>query len=188
MTISDGLVIAAILLAPLLALQVQKKLEEHREDKRRKLNLFKTLMTTRVAPIDPRHVEALNSIDVEFYKNTEIVEIWNLMLDHFNNYPKDPNAPDYTTKLDACVEKSRDLLSDLLLKMGSSLGYVFDKVHLKRDVYYPKGHGEFMAEQDTIRKSLVSILSGKGAIPVVVVNPPKVEDRLSSVIRDGDDK
>jgi hypothetical protein len=97
------------------------------------------------------------------------------MLNNFNSYPQDPSAPDFIAKLNACVEKSRDLLSDLLLKMGSSLGYVFDIVHLKRDVYYPKGHGELMAAQDIIRKSLVAILSGKAAIPVKVIKPPEQE-------------
>lgn len=179
MTISDGLVIAAVLLAPLLALQVQKKLEERKEDRRRKLNLFKTLMTTRAAPLDARHVEALNMIDVEFYKNKKIVDIWKLMLDNYNSFPVDPSQQDFKVKLDACVDKARDLLSDILLEMSRSLGYDFDKVHLKRAVYIPKGHVELTVEQEIIRKSLVAILSGKRAIPVIVVKPPEQEKEES---------
>src|SRR4030042_35765 len=166
MTISDWLVIVAILLAPLLALQVQKKLEKSKEDKARKLNLFRTLMTTRAFPLDPRHVEALNTIDVEFYKNQKIVETWKLMLDNYNNFPKDPSATNFQAKLDACVEKAKDLLSDLLLEMGRSLGYSFDKVHLKRAVYSPKGHADMIIDQEIIRKNLVSILSGRRSIPI----------------------
>jgi hypothetical protein len=175
MTINDWLVIVAIVLAPLLALQVQKKLERRREDKARKLNLFKTLMTTRGSPLNPQHVQALNLIDVEFYKNKKIVETWKMMLDNYNNFPKDPIAANYQAKLDACVEKANDLLSDLLLEIGRTLGYSFDKVHLKRAVYSPKGHADLATDQEIIRKNLVSILSGTQAIPIKIINPNNQE-------------
>ena len=66
MTISDWLMIIAVLLAPLIAVQVQKWLEHHRENRERKLRVFKTLMATRAATVSPDHVQALNMIDLEF--------------------------------------------------------------------------------------------------------------------------
>ena len=57
-TISDILMIGAVLLAPLIAVQVDKYLEKKRNKKERKLNVFKTLMATRGKILDPRHVEA----------------------------------------------------------------------------------------------------------------------------------
>jgi hypothetical protein len=169
MTISDGLVIAAIVLAPILALQVQERLERKREEKARKLNLFRTLMTTRQSPLDTRHVEALNTIDVEFPKNRQIAETWKLMLDNYNNFPKDPTAPDFQARLVTCIEKAHDLLTDLLFEMSRSLDYNFDKVHLKRAVYSPKGHADITADQEIIRKNLASILSGVQAIPIKII-------------------
>jgi hypothetical protein len=48
MRITDWLMIVAVLLAPLVAVQVQKILERYREDRERKLNVFKTLMASRL--------------------------------------------------------------------------------------------------------------------------------------------
>ena len=81
MTISDWLVIVIILLAPLLAIQTQKYIENSREKKARKMKIFRTLMATRGNPLSPQHVEALNMIDIEFYENKKIVDGWKLLLD-----------------------------------------------------------------------------------------------------------
>jgi hypothetical protein len=58
--------IIAILLGPVLAIQIQKYLGRQREEKDRRLRVFKTLMVTRGSVLSPAHVEALNSIDIEF--------------------------------------------------------------------------------------------------------------------------
>jgi len=73
MTISDWLVIVAIFLAPLFAVRVQKYIENNQEKRNRKLTLFRTLMKTRAFPLNPQHVEALNMIDIEFFK---IRKLW----------------------------------------------------------------------------------------------------------------
>ena len=66
MTIADGLMIGAVLLAPLVAIQVQKILEGWKEINERKERVFKTLMSTRARRLDHSHVEALNMIDLVF--------------------------------------------------------------------------------------------------------------------------
>ena len=58
------LTVIAILLAPFVAVHVQKRLEQGRETKERKLNVFRSLMATRGAILSPIHVEALNRIDI----------------------------------------------------------------------------------------------------------------------------
>lgn len=65
MEIRDWLNIIALIIAPILALQIQKWLEKYREDRKRKLDIFKTLMSTRANRVSIEHVEALNMIDVE---------------------------------------------------------------------------------------------------------------------------
>jgi len=181
MTISDWLVIVAILLAPLLAVQIQKYRENYREKRARKMEVFRTLMTTRANPLNPKHVEALNMIDIEFYKNQKVVDAWKLLLDNYLNFPtpipKDFNAPDYKAKLDSSVTKSSELLTDLLYEMAKSLNYSFDKVHLKRAVYIPKGHIDFLVDQEVIRRGLVGVLLGKLPIPIEIINPKKEEDK-----------
>lgn len=60
--------------------------------------------------------------------------------------------------------------------MAKSLGYDFDKVHLKRGVYIPKGHTDFGLEQETIRKALLKILTGQDSLPVKFTNLPGNEN------------
>jgi len=67
MTISDWFIVLAVLLAPLLAVQVQKWIEKFRERHQRKLYVFTTLMATRATRLSPEHVQALNMIDLAFY-------------------------------------------------------------------------------------------------------------------------
>ena len=68
MTISDGLMIIAILIAPFLAVFAQRQIDLWREQRQRKLWVFKTLMATRGRTLSPEHVQALNMIELEFKK------------------------------------------------------------------------------------------------------------------------
>jgi hypothetical protein len=89
--------IIAIAASPLIALEVQKRLEEHRARYNRKLDVLRKLMTTRATQLSPVHVEALNSIEVEFYprkrfygllepKGTDkkVLDAWRLYITHLN--------------------------------------------------------------------------------------------------------
>ncbi len=70
------------------------------------------------------------------------------------------------------VEKTNDLLSDLLYEMGSSLGFEFDKVHIKKAGYIPKAYGDQENEQNFISRSLVEVLMGNKSIPLNIVSFP----------------
>ena len=66
MKVTDYLIIAATILGPILAVQIQKYLEGWRESSNRKVTIFKALMVTRAARLTSEQVQALNLIDVEF--------------------------------------------------------------------------------------------------------------------------
>ena len=68
---SNALMILAILLAPLVALQIQRRLDFRREIRERKLAIFRTLMTTRANKVSVSHVESLNMIDIEFFGDSD---------------------------------------------------------------------------------------------------------------------
>ena len=177
MGLNDWLVIIAIIIGPILAIQIQKFIEDKKERKKQKMQIFKTLMATRATPLSPLHVEALNMIDIEFYNNKEITEKWKLLLDNFANYPQDTEDPEYQTKLNLCSAKSTELLTDLLYEMGKSLGYNFDKVHLMRGAYIPKGHADIILDQEFIRRSLVGVFLGKIPIPIKIIDSNKEKDK-----------
>jgi hypothetical protein len=169
MTINEWLIIIAIIIAPVVAIQIDKYIERKKEKKERKMNIFRTLMTTRASVLSVQHVEALNMIDIEFFDCKKITDSWKVMLDNFENYPQDTKAADYQARLSVCTEKHSDLLVDLLYEMSRELKYKFDKVHLKRGIYLPKGHADFQQDQDFIRHSLIGVLLGKVPIPIKII-------------------
>ena len=166
--------ICAILLSPLIAVQVTQWLNDKKATKERKLGVFKTLMETRATGLTPKHVEALNKIDVEFYgnddKSRKVIEAWKIYHDHLHETGSEKLEGE---KLQTWTEKGRDLLADLLYEMAHALGYQFDKVIIKRGHYYPRGFGDLETDQYILRKSLIDLLTYKRPLPVIIVPPPE---------------
>ena len=159
------LTIVAIVSGPIIALQIQRKLDHGREARNRKLWVFKTLMSFRATALAPTFVQALNLIDVEFDgnndKETAVRNAWKVLLDHYVDLGRatDPNT-------DALNERSTTLKTNLLMTMARCLRYKFDEVQIKKGVYYPTGLGNVEAEQHAIRRGVLNVLSGKARIPV----------------------
>jgi hypothetical protein len=162
--------IIAIVAGPILALEMQRRLDEGREVRNRKLTIFKTLMAYRATFLAPQFVQALNLIDVEFNAPAEkpVRDAWKVLLDHFGELGKD-------AKLQA---KTPDLTADLLEKMGKSLGYDFDPVYIKKGAYYPQGLGDVEQEQHSLRRQVLELLQGKRKLPIAVF-----EDRFPDLIK-----
>jgi hypothetical protein len=164
--------IIAIIAGPILALEMQRRLDEQREERNRKLWVFKTLMSFRATPLSPSFVQALNLIDVEFSNKNEAEKSvrtkWKILLDHFGELGK-PKAPDMS-------EKTATLTANLLLAMAKSLNYDFDEVDIKKGVYYPLGLGNVEQEQHAVRRGVLDVLQGRRRIPVGVF-----EDRFAPI-------
>jgi hypothetical protein len=173
MTVSDSLMILAVLLSPLIAVQVQKAVEKWRADRIKKISIFKTLMATRGTPLSPQHVEALNMIDLEFkaekQEEKKVLEAWKVCHDHFYDVPKNYEDPSYKAEMVTWTTQTEKNLIDLLHAMAKSLGYDFDEVQLKKGFYTPQGHAEIETEQFLIRKGMVELLLGKRNLPVKIV-------------------
>ncbi|MFT6910280.1 MAG: hypothetical protein ACJAS1_007008 [Oleiphilaceae bacterium] len=167
MQIQDWLMIGAVLVGPIIAVQLTRFIDNGKEKRDRKLNIFKTLMATRAYSISPQHVEALNRIDLEFSnvhkKEREVVYAWKEYLDLLAN--KEMPREQWATK-------RIDLLVDLLHKMASVLSYEFDKTHIKNSAYAPVAHGDIEEQQNAIRIGIIDILDGKRALPMYVTNLP----------------
>jgi len=169
MSLSEILAVVAVLVSPLVAIQVSELLARIKEKKERRFRLYSTLMATRATRLAPAHVEALNLIDVEFHgtdkKSKAVLSAWRAYLDHLNT-PRDPDAAVWDSKRD-------DLFVDLLYEMSRHVGYDFDKTHIRRTSYYPIGHGDIEFDQYIIRKALRRVLEGNLAIPVRVSDAPQ---------------
>ena len=170
MTTSDWLMILAVLLAPVVAIQVSVYLAGRAQKRQQRLTIFRTLMTTRAARMAFDHVNALNMIDVEFAGNDKaskaVRAAWKAYLDHLNSG---------TEATEVWNARSEDLFVDLLHTMAVSLGYEFDKTHIRRNAYYPKGYGENEWDQLVIRRGIRELLEGKRVLPVWMPFPEEDE-------------
>ena len=167
MTTTDILMIVATALSPLIAVQVTRYLDDKNEQRGRKLHVFKTLMATRAYSISHRHVEALNSIDLEFSPNKvnekAVLDAWQLYLDHLGRSEMEAEAWNI---------RRVDILVDLLQAMGKVVGYNFNKTQIKNGTYSPTAHGRIEGEQERIRLMILELLEGKRVLPMHVANLP----------------
>lgn len=176
-TISDWLMMLAVILGPILAVQIQKYIDRRKDDHDRKLKVFRDLMTTRASTLAFQHVSSLNMVGLEFNgkKYSKVVNAWKTYLDHLNSFPNDDED-----LVKIWVEKKNDLLSDLLYEMGESLGFDFDKVHIKKAGYFPKAYADQEDEQNFIRRKLVDVFMKKEAIPMAVTYFPSDDEALET--------
>ena len=170
MTISDWLMISAVLLGPVIAVQLTRILDDRREVRNRKLQIFKTLMATRAYTMSWIHVEALNRIDLEFDKQEKselaVIEAWKAYLDLLNNSDKIPP--------EQWIVKRTELFVELLHKMALVLDYTFDKTHIKNSSYAPMAHANLEGQMETIRRETIELLEGKRSLSIHVGSLPDV--------------
>lgn len=139
--------------------------------------IFRVLMATRAARLSVNHVEALNSVPIEFYGNNKqlraIVEKWKSYLDHMG-VPIGEGGMSQEMWNHQCNE----LFTDLLSLMAKFLGYEFNRVELSKEVYNPKGHHWIESDQEIIRRGLAKMFTGELAIPMEVRSFPVDDDAL----------
>ncbi|TCL32451.1 hypothetical protein EV210_12116 [Anaerospora hongkongensis] len=166
LSLKDVIEILAVLLSPLIALQVSECLKKRNEKRERKHYVFKTLMKTRASNLDQAHVEALNMVDVEFANNTKndkaVIEAWKVLVDHLGIH----NLPS-----EVWENKRVELLFKLLEKMARSLDYNLSETDIKRTSYFPKGYADLEMEQQDIRRGFTEIFRGNKFFPVMVYSP-----------------
>jgi hypothetical protein len=153
--------IAAIVIGPIAAVQVQKVIERATEEKRERFSIFKTLMRTRGNIISRDHVDALNTISLVFTKknerDAEVRRKWEIYLNRLL-LPYPVNASE-AIQLDF-VKANFKCLTELLMALAKALGYKFDEEDINR-VYAPIGHSKEAAETAAIRTHLLEIVQGK---------------------------
>ncbi|MGA8272189.1 MAG: DUF6680 family protein [Candidatus Sulfotelmatobacter sp.] len=168
--------VIAIVSSPIIALQVQKWLDDRRAKLDRKMSIFRKLMTTRATQLAPAHVEALNAIEVEFYAtrgpDKKVLDAWRLYINHLNSHAGEGEA------LNRWVEKKTGLLIDLLYQMAQRLKYDIDKVAIQNNAYQPKGFVDIETEQHALRKAALAVFSSERPIQTTVVGTVQTSQPL----------
>lgn len=175
MTIADWLMILAVLLGPIIAVQLTRYIDSKKEQRNRRLSIFKVLMSTRGVSLAPAHVEALNRIDLEFDTkksgDREVISAWKAYLDLLG----DKKIPPEQWGL-----RRIDLFVELLHKMAGVLDYQFDKTHIKNSTYAPTIYGDIEAFQSEMRLALRELMAGKRVLPMYITNIPHPPEKNSA--------
>jgi len=153
--------IFAILMSPIIAIQVQKFLDRKKQNTERRSQIFKILMSTRRARLSVHHIDALNSIDIEFSEKrfTNVINAWKNYFD----------ALCINETNDSVIQKRNDLYSALLFELAKSTGYeYFTLSDINRNYYYPKGLVDNDNDSLTIRQSITSIVKGEKPIKIKI--------------------
>ncbi len=124
------------LLATLITILFQKRTAKYNS----KLKIFETLMSQRYLISTEESVKALNSIDVVFYKDSDVRKAYKEFLDETEKKPEfNPNVGDKYLRL---LEEMSKVLK-------------LDNIHwdeIKR-YYYPAGLSEKLNEETALRKA-----------------------------------
>lgn len=174
MDIPTWSIVLATLLAPLVAVHIQRHLDILREQRQRRKRVFETLMATRMARLSGDHVRALNMIDIEFDPTNSrrrsrrhqfdraVIDAWRVYHDHLGQ----PLDPDSIAEQRRRHERTDELFLDVLASMSVALGYQFDRVVLHRGCYAPQGHADLENEHFKIRKGVIDLLEGQSSLQV----------------------
>lgn len=175
----DIIMTTAVILGPIFAVQAQKLIEFFQETRKRRMSLFKTLMSTRAERLNRDHVQALNMIDIEFYgrllpfiktryqtkKEQAVTHAW-------KSYNSHLNQKDEYESLDQWLKKGDELFTNMLYCITQSLNYDYDKVQLQRDCYRPIAHGNVENTQMAILSGLDQVVNNGRPLSMYVVNFP----------------
>ena len=157
-------IVFATLTGPILAVLVTRWIDNRRAERDRRLDVFRALMRTRKAALQPDHVNALNLVEIEFHKVQPVLVAYRQLMRHFNNVPTPVN--------EAWMANHRSLLTRLLSEMANLLGYKIEQLDVFEGGYYPLGWGQVEEQQVAMRLGLLELLAGKRTLPVHVAQNP----------------
>lgn len=130
------------LVSTLITIFVQKKLVIKKE----KDNIFQTLMSHRYLITDKENVEAINKVEVIFYKDSDVRKAWK---DFFNTSTSNPTDPSIIN----------DKYIKLISEIAKSLGYEKIEWDNIKDFYYPQGLATKINEEELLRKAQLAQIS-----------------------------
>jgi hypothetical protein len=167
--ITDVIMIAALFLGPIVAVQLTEFLRRREDRQKRRVHIFRTLMATRLSCLAVQHVEALNLVELEFHtsapQDKKVVDNWKMYLSHMNN-------GDSYVPAEGWDQRRQELLINLLYEMGLAIDYSFDKSSIKTGAYAPRGYANTEFQNNEIRRLWLEIVQGHRGLPMVPFQPP----------------
>lgn len=177
------LTFAAILLGPVLAILVARHLEAKKHERDRKMDVFRTLMRTRRAPISHDHVGALNLVEIEFANNAGVMTAFKNLISDFGATHTPKPGEDERVFQARIYGNRQKLLARLLHAIAGDLDFKIEQLEIFEGGYTPQGWHDVDWEQTQARRYLVDLASRKAAVPVAVIDlvrPPAASSDAES--------
>ena len=115
------------------------------------------------------HVGALNLIEVEFIKDTNVITAWKTYLANLS----EPVVPvEEKDRHDVWVKKRDSLLTKLLSEIATSLNITIEQLSILEGNYIPQGWVDDDWEQRLVRRSLLVVLTSKRPLLIRADAPP----------------
>ena len=151
MTINDYLTLAALIIIPIVAVVIAQWLQNRSEKRKDKMQIFKTLMTSRIYGWTPDSVNALNVIDIVYSDDKKVREAWKDLNDKYRVTNPDQQH----------LKKIENAQYKLLEAMANSLGYK-DKITWEtiQNPYMPVGMAQQIEAQKNMQQAYYSAING----------------------------
>jgi len=165
----DWITVAALVLGPVLALFAQRGLDLLRERKKKRLDIYLTVMSMRALWIHPDSLKAHNLIDTIFDAKGDkpIRDAWSAVIAHVTT--RRPQDDEGAARWDSRLV---DLRVDLYQVMGKAVGYNHTVDYIKTQIYAPEYHATAEMEWLQIRKQLAKAITDHGIKVVVTESAP----------------
>jgi hypothetical protein len=161
---TGGINAAAVLIAPAIALWAQRKIDRYKAAQDRKEAIFKALWVNRKRPFYIARIDALNMIDIEFYKNKQVRDAWQDLFAHY----RDPHPGLSNEQIG---QQREELFTTLVFEVSKVVGYEFGRAEIRDNSYIPTLHGKIEEMEIETRNRVLDLLRGD-ALPVRFVAVP----------------
>lgn len=133
------MVLVSAIISGLLATVITIAWQARAEKIKKRKDIFATLMAYRYRLTHAECVNALNSIQVVFYKDKKVIDAWNKFMDAANSR--------------VVAETFNDVHIQLLEQIALACGY--GELHWNeiKSYYYPTGLADEIVENDRLRKA-----------------------------------
>lgn len=164
-------VVLATFFGPVAALIITLIRDERTQKYNRRLYVFRVLMSTRKIAISNEHVNALNLIEVDFYKCKKVEAAWKSYLDHLNTrVPIEDEAASM-----AWGETKERRLAELLFQMAKVLKFDISALDMFRGGYAPMGWAHKEQRQGELLDFFHDLSLGQKNLPLWIkgMTPPE---------------
>lgn len=162
------LTVFAALAGPAIAVFFAHRMQVREKTRERQLSIFRSLMATRMTPLSPDRVKALNLVEVEFSQYPKILEKFNKLLEIYNDGLQWSSEQEIVHQ--RALQVVNDRTAELLKEMGLCLGFKLDNLKILRGGYYPDAFFAADQQQAEIREFLAGLNSGRKSLKMEVID------------------